>query len=197
MITTGGGWQDQAGAVFGGIKLVEDFPGLVQRPSPRWLPDKLFGPGYANEVALLYYTGLTRLAKNILREIVRGMFLNSASCLEVLDGMREHALLTFDSIQRNDWAATCEAVKISWELNQQLDSGTNPPEVRAIIESVDHYIAGCKLLGAGGGGYLLMLAKDPEAAERIRRTLATNPPNNRARFVDISISNTGLEVTRS
>jgi len=197
MITTGGGWQDQAGAVFGGIKLVETSPGLVQRPSPRWLPDKLFGPGYANEVALLYYTGLTRLAKNILREIVRGMFLNSSECLQIVDTIREHAMFTFDSIQRNDWAATCEAVKISWALNQRLDSGTNPPEVQAIIKSVEDYIAGCKLLGAGGGGYLLMLAKDPEAAERIRRTLTNDPPNNRARFVDISISNTGLEVTRS
>lgn len=197
MLTTGGGWQDQAGAVFGGIKLVETSPGLSQRPTVRWLPDRLFSTGYANEVVLLYYTGLTRLAKNILQEIVRGMFLNSGERLGILDQMREHAQSTFEAIQRNDWEALCEAVRKSWEFNQRLDSGTNPPAVKELLDRVEKELSGAKLLGAGGGGYVLMLAKDREAGERIRRTLTENPPNPRARFVDMSVSQTGLEITRS
>jgi galactokinase/mevalonate kinase-like predicted kinase len=66
MLTTGGGWQDQAGAIFGGIKLIETQVGLTQTPSIRWLPPTLMGPVYANTTILLYYTGLTRLAKGIL-----------------------------------------------------------------------------------------------------------------------------------
>jgi galactokinase/mevalonate kinase-like predicted kinase len=77
MLTTGGGWQDQAGAIFRGIKLIETAPGLVQKPAIRWLPHHLFDHDYANRSILLYYTGITRLAKNILAEIVRGIFLNS------------------------------------------------------------------------------------------------------------------------
>lgn len=42
-----------------------------------------------------------------------------------------------------------------------------------------------------------MVAKDPEAAVRIRKILTQNPPNNRARFVEMSLSNKGLEVSRS
>ena len=59
------------------------------------------------------------------------------------------------------------------------------------------YLAAAKLLGAGGGGYLLMFAKDDEAAVRIRQTLTTHPPNKLARFVNVSLSDTGLQVTRS
>ena len=33
MLTTGGGWQDQAGAIFRGIKLIETAPGLAQKPT--------------------------------------------------------------------------------------------------------------------------------------------------------------------
>ena len=33
MLTTGGGWQDQAGAIFRGIKLIETAPGLAQKPA--------------------------------------------------------------------------------------------------------------------------------------------------------------------
>jgi hypothetical protein len=42
-----------------------------------------------------------------------------------------------------------------------------------------------------------MIAKDPDAATRIRQTLRQHPLNNRARFVDMTLSETGLEVSRS
>jgi galactokinase/mevalonate kinase-like predicted kinase len=58
-------------------------------------------------------------------------------------------------------------------------------------------VAAAKLLGAGGGGYLLLFAHDEDTAGRIRRTLTANPPNQRARFVDFGVSDTGLQVTRS
>ena len=54
-----------------------------------------------------------------------------------------------------------------------------------------------KLPGAGGGGYLYMVAKDPEAAARIKRVLAENRQHPNARFVDMSLSNQGLQVSRS
>ncbi len=58
-------------------------------------------------------------------------------------------------------------------------------------------VRSAKLLGAGGGGYLLMFADDAASGLRIRERLAEDPPNERARFVDIAVSQTGLEVTRS
>jgi len=197
MLTTGGGWQDQAGAVFGGLKLVETLPGLRQTPVVRWLPEQLFESGFAGRRMLLYYTGLTRLAKNILQEIVRGMFLNTGVHLENVRKIHRHGQATFEAIQRNDYEALCRAVARSWNLNQQLDSGTNPTEVQSILDSVNDDLAAAKLLGAGGGGYILMLAKDVAAGERIVQKLTQNPPNSRARFVDASVSRQGLEITRS
>jgi hypothetical protein len=52
-------------------------------------------------------------------------------------------------------------------------------------------------LGAGGGGYLFLMARDPDAARRIRLRLTTEPPNDKARFVEMTLSETGLQVTRS
>ena len=42
-----------------------------------------------------------------------------------------------------------------------------------------------------------MIAKDPEAAMHIRQTLMQQRPNANARFVDMTLSNTGLQVSRS
>jgi galactokinase/mevalonate kinase-like predicted kinase len=197
MLTTGGGWQDQAGAIFRGIKRIETGPGLGQKAAVHWLPQHLFDHDYANRVVLLYYTGLTRLAKNILQEIVRGIFLNSPAHLATIEEIGVNAGRATDAIQRCDYGRLCAVIDRSWQLNQQLDSGTNPPAVQAILDRVQDWLGGTKLLGAGGGGYLLMFAKDEEAAARIRQHLTAHPPNDRARFVDFAVSDTGLQLTRS
>ena len=69
--------------------------------------------------------------------------------------------------------------------------------MRRLTDLIDDLCLGYKLPGAGGGGYLYMVAKDPEAAARIRRILNDNSINANARFVDMSLSPTGLQVSRS
>jgi galactokinase/mevalonate kinase-like predicted kinase len=197
MLTTGGGWQDQAGAIFRGIKLIETAPGLAQKPAIGWLPHHLFDHDYANRSILLYYTGITRLAKNILAEIVRGLFLNSPSHLGIIADIGANADFASAAIQKCDYEMLLAAIRNSWTLNQRLDAGTNPPEVQQILDGIRDYLAATKLLGAGGGGYLLLFGKDETAAARIKQLLTNHPPNTRARFVDFSLSETGLQLTRS
>jgi galactokinase/mevalonate kinase-like predicted kinase len=197
MMTSGGGWQDQAGGLVGGLKLIETTPGVIQRPVFRWLPAPFFSPGFANTQVLLYYTGLTRVAHDILGEIVKGIFLNDADHLGTIREIGVNAQYAADALQRRAWDGLCEAVRRSWQLNQRLDRGTNPPEVQAILDEVADFTAAAKLLGAGGGGYLLLLARDAEAGQRIRERLESAPPNPRARFVDLSLSETGFQVTKS
>jgi galactokinase/mevalonate kinase-like predicted kinase len=197
MLTTGGGWQDQAGAIFRGIKLIETAPGLAQKPAIRWLPHHLFDHDYANRSILLYYTGITRLAKNILAEIVRGLFLNSPTHLGIIADIGANADFASAAIQQCDYEMLLAAIRNSWTLNQRLDAGTNPPEVQQILDGIRDYLGATKLLGAGGGGYLLLFGKDDAAAARIKQVLTNHPPNTRARFVDFSLSETGLQLTRS
>ncbi len=197
LLTTGGGWQDQFGGLLEGIKLLETGAGKIQNPVIKWLPTSLFtDPLYKNRI-LLYYTGITRVAKNILSEIVRGMFLNSQTHLSVLEELKSHATNTYEVMLQKDFSAFAKMIDKSWKLNQKLDSGTNTPEIQELIDKVQPYILGQKLLGAGGGGFMLMLTKDENSAIKIKETLAANPTNNRARFVDFKISDTGFQVTKS
>lgn len=197
LLTTGGGWQDQYGGVLRGVKLLQTHAGMDQNPLVRWLPDYLFTGGEYQKCHLLYYTGITRTAKGILAEIVRSMFLNSTEHLSILGSMKTHALDLYEAIQRGNFEEMGHLVGKSWKLNQALDPGTNPEAVETIIRRIDDYCLGYKLPGAGGGGYLYMVAKDPEAAIRIRSILTQNPPNSCARFVDMTLSDKGLQVSRS
>lgn len=197
LLTTGGGWQDQYGGVLQGVKLLQTQPGWSQHPVVRWMPDFLFTAPEYKKCHLLYYTGITRTAKGILAEIVRGMFLNSTSHLNLLNQMKAHALELHDAIQLGNFEKMGQLVRKTWEQNQLLDAGTNPATVQAITSQIDDLCLGYKLPGAGGGGYLYMIAKDPEAAGRIKQLLLQNPPNNCARFVEMSLSDKGLQTSRS
>ena len=196
LLTSGGGWQDQVGGLFPGIKLIKTRSGLSQDPDIRWLPDRFFH-GSEKSRMLLYYTGITRIAHHILSDIVRGIFLNSNERLKTIDAIAENAIFCHDSIQRNDFNGFSESVKRSWDLNQRLDSGTNPPEVEDLLYRIRDRLQAAKLLGAGGGGYLFLIAKDSESAESIKIELENEPPNEGARFVEMDLSETGLQVTRS
>ncbi len=197
MLTTGGGWQDQYGGVLGGVKLLQTERGFQQQPMVRWLPDAVFTqPEYAS-CHLLYYTGITRTAKTILAEIVRRMFLNEHEQLLLLREMKAHTMDLFDAIQRQDFTTAGRLVGRSWLQNQQLDSGTNPAAVQRLTELVDDLCLGYKLPGAGGGGFLYMVAKDPEAAARIKHIVNDSNRTHNARFVDMKLSRTGLQVSRS
>lgn len=197
LLTTGGGWQDQYGGVLRGVKLLQTHAGMEQSPLVRWLPDYLFTGSEYQKCHLLYYTGITRTAKGILAEIVRSMFLNSTEHLALLGSMKSHAFDLYEAIQRGNFDEMGRLVGKSWKQNQALDSGTNPASVEAIIRQIDDYCLGYKLPGAGGGGYLYMVAKDPEAAVKIRAILTQNPPNSCARFVDMTLSDKGLQVSHS
>lgn len=197
MLTTGGGWQDQAGGVHGGVKLLQTQRGFQQTPLVRWLPDDIFTLPEYSACHLLYYTGITRTAKTILAEIVQRMFLNNSEQLELLRQMKAHTNDMAEAIQRHDFTLTGQLVRKNWKQNQLLDCGTNPAEVRRVTDLIDDLCLGYKLPGAGGGGYLYMVAKDPEAAARIKQVINANRTNANARFVDMTLSKRGLQVSRS
>lgn len=197
LLTSGGGWQDQFGGVFGGVKLLQTERGFMQNPQIRWLPDNLFTDAEYAPCHVLYYTGITRTAKDILAQIVRRMFLNEGEQIELLRRMKAHAIELFEAVQRQDFEGLGRLVRYTWKQNRILDLGTNPPEIQALTKLIDDLCLGYKLPGAGGGGYLYMIAKDAEAASRIRQRLHAASVNPNARFVDMRLSKSGLQVTRS
>ena len=197
LLTTGGGWQDQFGGVMQGVKLLQTSKGLSQSPVVRWLSDGLFTqPEYAG-CHLLYYTGMTRTAKTILAEIVRRMFLNHHDQLALLREMKQTALDMYEAIQKNEFQEMGRLLRYNWTQNQRLDSGTNPEEVEYLTKKIDDLALGYKLPGAGGGGFLYIVAKDAKAAARIVRILNEHPNRPNARFVDFSLCPKGLQISRS
>ena len=196
-LTTGGGWQDQIGGVIDGVKMIITEPGFVPHARIHYaLPDVL-DPKTNGGRSLLYYTGVTRLAKNILQQVVGGYLNRQRATMATLKQIHTIAEEVTDALIRKDIVTFGHLVNVAWQLNKQLDPNSSNDEIELLFERVRPFIYGAKLLGAGGGGFMLMICKSADDARSVREMLEAEPPNERARFFDFDISNKGLTVTVS
>lgn len=195
LLTAGGGWQDQYGGSFAGAKLLTTMPGSLQRPVIEQLPSTLFTNPELSDCHLLYFTGMTRVARQILAEIVRNMYLHNPSQRHLLAQMKEEAFAMAAAIRasataENPWevyASYGRLLRLNWQRNQQLDVGCLPPAIASLTALIDDLCDGYKLPGAGGGGFLYMAAKDAEAAIRIRQLLNEHALSPTARFYEMTL----------
>ncbi len=194
-LTTGGGWQDQIGGSLGGLKLISTQPGLIPEATVRYVPADVLDPRQNGGQTLLYYTGITRLAKNILQQVVGRYLSRDREAMRVLRDLHSIAGQVSESLARKDLAEFGRLIDRVWALNKRLDPDSSNRQIEDMLARVRPHIHGAKLLGAGGGGFLLLICKSRDDAELLRSELESNPPNQRARFFHFAVSSPGLEVS--
>ena len=169
MLTTGGGWQDQIGGAVGGIKCVQSRPGFRPHPVIHQLDPFLFQDPASLACFSLFYTGITRLAKNILAEVVDQVNSGSRAYEFTLQHMAQLALDAKDAIERRDRLALAGVLALSWEANKRVHPSTSNAEVEEVLAATRPHFDGVKLLGAGGGGYALFASPGPAPCRRPAR----------------------------
>jgi len=194
-LTTGGGWQDQIGGVLPGVKMITTEPGLVPDPLVYYVPADVLDPRRNGAATLLYYTGIRRLAKNILRSVVWHYLDRDKATMDTLRRLRAYPPRMVDAMSRKDFRRFGELIDVAWNLNKQIDPDSTTPEIEGILRRIRKHIWGAKLLGAGGGGFLLMVCRSERDAAAVRRSLTQSPLNPRARFFGFEIDERGLTVT--
>ncbi len=197
MLTTGGGWQDQIGGLAGGVKYIESRPGATPDPIVYQLDPTLFeNPHYADRMTL-YYTGVTRLARNILGDVVKRVNRRDPAFLFTHHCIRALAAQARTAVSLRDYDGLSKVIALSWQENKLIHASTTNDEIDALLAEHAETYSSVKLLGAGGGGYALFVSETARDAERLREGLTVRSPNNRARVVDCSLNRTGLQVTVS
>ena len=111
----------------------------------------------------------------------------------MLRGLHDIAPQVAEAIARKDIAEFGRLIDQVWQLNKRLDPDSSNAQIEEMLSRVRPWIHGAKLLGAGGGGFLLLICKSPQDAGRVRAELDGDPPNERARFFDFAVSMAGLE----
>ena len=193
MLTTGGGWQDQVGGATPGIKLLATEPGLEQRirVQPVALPDYV-----ARELSarlVLFYTGKRRLAKNILRTVMGRWMSRDPVVAYVLARIKEIAAEAKRCLELGDVDRLGALMAEHWELNKLMDPLTTDPGIDRLWAAARPYSCGGKLAGAGGGGFMMMVAKNERAVLPLKRALM-DASGMRGAFYQFELDESGPAV---
>jgi fucokinase len=114
-----------------------------------------------------------RLAKNVLQIINRRYLQRDERALSAIERLVELADEGRQAVALGKLEDLGAVLGEAWRVHHQLDPHCSNLEVDAVFRAVEDWSCGGKLAGAGGGGFLGVMAKDEIAADRMRDCLST------------------------
>ncbi len=152
-----GGRQDQYAATFGGFNFIE-FTGDTTVVNPLRIK-----PSILNELEyrlLLCYTGQTRLSAGILKRQIDSYVTRRTGVVKALDGLKADTVRMKNALLLGKLDALGELLHEAWLRKKKLDREISSPRIDELYAVARRNGAvGGKILGAGGGGYLLVLCR--------------------------------------
>jgi D-glycero-alpha-D-manno-heptose-7-phosphate kinase len=151
------GKQDQYIAAYGGLRQIRF------QPDGSVLVDPVTCPGETREALfqnlIMFYTGISRKARTILKT----QKTETASKRQTLRRMRDLALDMREILLNGRDLQECGGLlDQEWQLKRSLVNGISTPAIDACYARAKNAGAlGGKLLGAGGGGFLLLYVEGP------------------------------------
>ncbi len=185
-----GGMQDQYAATFGGFNYIE-FLDASTVVNPLRIEQ-----AYINELnykLLLCYTGRTRLSANIVKRQTEAFVSGEKKVLDSLDGLKQIAIEMKNQLlvgKINQFGAVMDK---AWQYKKKLDKAITNKNIDRLYRAAKSKgaISG-KILGAGGGGYLLLFCNFKRKHE-----VADTLQSMGGEIVPFSFTTSGLETWRA
>ncbi|XP_037280883.2 L-fucose kinase-like [Rhipicephalus microplus] len=196
LLTTGGGWQDQVAGVIGGLVQGSSQPHLPLRVDVEVLSLSQDVYCQLNDHFLLLYTGKVRLAKNLLQTVIRNWYTRDAKvvlCFKELLHLCRTSVK--ESFLKGDLKAIGEWLDHYWQLKKVLAAGCEPMFVGRLMGLLRPHVHGQLLLGAGGGGFLCALTKEPHQAGFVQKLLDETQGMSKVTVHMVKIDTTGLTLS--
>ena len=161
------GCQDQMSATWGGLNRFDFRPDGTIDVSPVILPRSRLEE--LERSILLCFTGRTRIASDIALRTIENLD-RRADALHRVQAMVGDALAILQD-PREPMRRLGELMDESWRLKRGLAEAISTPEIDAIYQAArEAGASGGKLMGAGGGGFMVFIV-DPEHRARLRERL--------------------------
>jgi fucokinase len=201
LLSTGGGWQDQVGGIYGGLKLCTADRNVIPvhvHVEQYEVPDEALTE--LNERLVLAYSGKPRLAKNILQNVIRRWAKRSPDIVKNVNDLVNGAHLCITSIQRSNFEELGTLLKMYWDQKKIMagtNSGVEPIELKQMFDllSFEGVTDGYALAGAGGGGFMTMILRKGMTVKDANRVLEKyeEKGHNSLKWYRCKLCNEGLE----
>jgi len=147
------GKQDQYIAAFGGLNVITFNTDGTIDVDPVYLSPKI-KEDFQNHL-MLFYTGIQRSSNPILSEQRE----NIDKKFEFLKKLSDLVPIFRTALEKGDFQKLGELLHQNWLMKKELSSGISNPEIEKMYNlALENGAWGGKILGAGGGGFLLIIA---------------------------------------
>lgn len=161
------GKQDQYIAAFGGITQFEFLPDERVEVSPLGISNEILYELEDN--LMLFFTGYSRSASEILAEQNTKSKADDADMTANLHFVKEIGCKSKDALEKGDFSEFGRLMNESWEYKRKRSKDMSNSQIDAWYNAaLKNGAIGGKLIGAGGGGFLMFLASD---RARLRRAM--------------------------
>ncbi|KAM9191648.1 L-fucose kinase [Dugong dugon] len=172
VLTTGGGWQDQVGGLMPGIKVGRS---RAQLPLKVEVEEITVPEGFVqklNDHLLLVYTGKTRLARNLLQDVLRSWYARLPAVVQNAHSLVRQTEECAEAFRQGNLPLLGQYLTSYWAQKKLMAPGCEPLAVRRMMDVLAPHVHGQSLAGAGGGGFLYLLTKEPRQKETLEAVLA-------------------------
>lgn len=162
------GKQDQYIAAYGGLTCFEfSTEGNVNASPLKIAPDTLY---QLEDNLLLFFTGYSRLASTILKEQDEKSKNNDQEMIEHLHFIKQLALESKAALEAGDLVRFSSLMNKHWTHKQTRSKKMSNEKINQWYElALNNGALGGKLIGAGGGGFLMFFAHDKVLLRRSMR----------------------------
>jgi len=146
------GFQDSAIAALGGVQHLHAEPGTLHSASAlacRPVKTHSIAPKFT-----CFYTGLERRAAKVLRQQADNLGSNSSLVSEFLVQARSELEQVETLWRAGQYTAISNMFRHHWERKRQQVGSMTSPDIDAMFEDLLARGISCKLVGAGGGGFM-------------------------------------------
>lgn len=160
------GSQDQVLTAYGGFNLVTFQKDGDMTITPITLPSKRISE--LENHLMLFYTGISRISSNITKTYANNIN-DQKKQLEEIKKLVDQALLILDS--KKDINLFGKLLHQAWETKRSFSSAVSNPFIDKLYnQALSSGATGGKIIGAGGGGFLLLFAP-PSLQKKVRKKL--------------------------
>ncbi len=159
------GKQDQYIAAFGGLTCFQFSPsGHVDAWPLRLSAETLYN---LEDNLLLFFTGYSRSASSILREQDDRSKQRDSGMIDNLHFVKELGYQSREALEAGELARFAELMDVHWQRKRQRSGAMSNGQIDAWYELARANGAlGGKLIGAGGGGFLMFYAEEKASLRR-------------------------------
>ena len=165
------GRQDHMAALHGGLQGIRFSPGRVDALR---LPPGGEAGRMLRDHAFLAHTGIAHHSSDVNWRMIRGAIDGDGKVLRKFRGIASAARDAWEAVSAADPRGTGVAIAAEWAIRKTLAPGVSTPGVEELSSDrrFRRLVSGAKLCGAGGGGMLFGLLRDPDDRERVEALLS-------------------------